>query len=568
MPTRHAASLPGFLILAIALQGCSKLYLHQDNRETLAREASAAFDEATSADLFDRAIEDLESHLSMQREAAWHMITAAQDLQLAALIEGQDVAALQVGNEEELRPPAQQLIGLVRNRMLVLVGEAAAGEILQRTKLQAIRAIQESRARRIASDKQNISRFREAYREHNGTAANTCRKPTEKMEESPPETDDPGARALYSALLTACNDLGALVRKMQADRRFGIDPTVLAGDYKAVLDELAELNGAKAQLDEARKSLSKELKRLEAAYKQALVDAKQHPESRSFQADLADKARQVTEFIADLGTPAALVARVSELSNGEIDLEEAESTVAVPGVFVGELLSAEVLETNMASLLSQAVDLSGEATTSEAMRARSLWLLTIRSVDVFARLQDSYTEPTAIPSPNALLIGIAYQRHRNAVAAVSERQVEAKIAAKKLEQASLMEEIFQLWSAHHAATAMTSFECGKEAAGFAEFMAQCSGDRKARVIAAQALVAYDQAWSLGLAKSTLAAMDASGLEQRLAIETARENAGGWFGILRPALAELVAYGEGGIRAATISNLITALGLGSIAAGVN
>ena len=105
METGRATPLFGFLILAIGLQGCSKLYVHQDSREELAKEALSAFDKAVSADLFNHAIEELENDLIVQRQAAQHMITAAQDLQLAALIEGQDVATMQVGKRNRSDRP-------------------------------------------------------------------------------------------------------------------------------------------------------------------------------------------------------------------------------------------------------------------------------------------------------------------------------------------------------------------------------------------------------------------------------------------------------------------------------
>ena len=116
---------------------------------------------------------------------------------------------------------------------------------------------------------------------------------------------------------------------------------------------------------------------------------------------------------------------------------------------------------------------------------------------------------------------------------------------------------------------MSLFACGKNTLGFAEYVERCNGSRNkgARVAAARALIAFDHA-AVARGNANTAALHSSGLTQQLAVEKSRANAKAWFDVLKPAVDELAAYGEGGIKQETIVSLLQAVGLGAIAKGVN
>ncbi len=555
------------LLISILLQGCGTIYLYDESREKLAKQAVVSFEEANTAALFDRAANDLGDHLKAQRASVRRMAIAAQDVHLVALIEGVDVAKLQGGDSamEPLLAPLQ-LEALITIRMNALVGTDAADAIVKKSDLDVIRVIQKSQASRIVTDTLSIAALRKSYKElANGTATNTCMQPIkEPMNINPPSVDPADAKALYPIVLKACQDLAKLKEQEMSNRAFGLDLKNLTGDYEIVTEELLNLKIAKEMLVTTKKELTVELKRLEKAYKEA---AKANPTIEKYQENLTKAAKDITDFVKDLQKGDKLVAKVKELTNSAIDLSAIEKVTKVPSIFIGEQLSANILETNLTELLNQAVDPKKEPTTPEGKRARSFILLTVRAVDTLARLDDGINEPSKVPSPNALLISLAYQRYRQEVAIVSEAQLEGHIKAKSLEEKALMEEIFHLWSAYQAAKAMKLHPCGRTAMGFSEYVTLCKNNRKAEVVAAKALVSYDQAWSRGLVDRNTASIASSGLTQQFAVEKARQNATVWFELLKPALQELVAYGEGGIKRETIANLIQALGFATIAAGV-
>jgi hypothetical protein len=544
--------------------------------------------------LFDRVEADLEKHLETERAASQRQITSAQDLQLVALIEGADVVKAQLRREDDRMTeasessirPWSQLQRLVRRRLVALIGETSVKPVLGEKHLDVIRALQESQASRIVSDRINVNQLRKAYEAAKGNIQGACMDPLKKpMQETPPSDDNAAAKALYKPLQKACKDLGELMGKERANRAFGLNLDTLGGDFKLVTTELLRLEQQQAELKAAKEVLKKELEKLEKEYKEALANAEKHPDSQEFQDSLKEKAEAVTKFLEALDPGvtgnrdgsetkvAEVVAKVMKLTNGAIDLSGVEMTVGIGAEYIGKLLQAEILETNLKSLLSQAIDQTKKPEDEKEERSQIYWLLTIRIIDVFSRLEDSVYAPANVPSPNALLIAMAFQRYRQDVAKLDEALVEGTYRAKRLEQQAQLEEIYQLWQAHKAAEAMAANTiCGREAWGFSEFVDDCkkkgASGRNGIVQTAKALIAYDQAWSLGLNNSTTASLAASGLRQEYSVEMAQANAKAWFDILNPALQELVAYGEGGIKQETIANIIHALGLGAIAWGVN
>ncbi len=104
-----------------------------------------------------------------------------------------------------------------------------------------------------------------------------------------------------------------------------------------------------------------------------------------------------------------------------------------------------------------------------------------------------------------------------------------------------------------------------EAPGFAGYLKKCKAEttRVARV-----LISLDQAHIQGTLPAEPAFEVSLNNDMIFGIEASRGHAAHVVAILRPAIATLKAYGDGGIKSETIARLINTLSLISISVGVN
>jgi hypothetical protein len=546
--------------MAIYLQGCGTLYLHNAGAEKSAKEARDAFQKADTAALFQHAASELKSDLTNQQDAAQRQVAAAQDMTLALLIEG-----------TKDKRPWVELDDIVKPRLKSLLGtDDGVKKFLERNDVDALRTTHLTNLRNIEKDRLNLEKFGKLYGRV-GTAKNRCQDQDPRahpMDEQPPEEDSEGAKTIYPKLEKACIEFAKLLDVEEEGRMIGLDPKELKGEVGSAYEMLKQLEHARADLKSAQEELKKEIDKLKRKYDIALAAAKQNPKATALQTDLKQAATALTDYLKDIEDAEKVVDRVKEATQGKVNLAPIRRATDVSVGYVGDLVQAQVLETNLNALLTQAIDPTKAPQTDAEKGAQTYLLLTIRAVDAFARLQDVSSDPTKVPSPNALLIGIAYERYRQSVARTTEALIEQRIAARSAEFAATIEELYQLWMAAKAAEEMSKASCGQGTVGFSDFVSRCKGDRNAEQSAAKALIFYDRAWSLGQAEEISAAMTDSAARLQYAVEMARVSAQAWFDLLSPAIQELVAYGEGGLRQETIANLINALGLGAIAVGVN
>jgi len=545
--------------MAVYLPGCGSLYLYDATNEKTAKEARDAFQKVETAALFQHAASQLKGDLTNGQAAAQRLVAAAQDMSLATLIQG-----------TPHKRPWNELDALVRPRVNALLGtEEIANKFLERDDVDAWRRLHSTDLRSINGVRLTLEKLRESYRTRGGIAKNTCQDPeAHPMDEQSPSDDSDEGRTLYPLLEKACKDLADLLTSEEQHRALGLNPENLKkGEVAETYKLLRKLKEARADLKTAQEKLKVKLATLQGEYDSALAAAKQNPTAANLQADLKQAATNLTDYLKSLEDMTKVVGRVKEATGNTVDLDLIQQTIGMGVGYVGDLVQAQVLQTNLSALLTQAIDPAKQPETEADKRAQAYFLLTIRAVDAFARLEEISVEPTKVPSPNALLIGIAYQRYRQSIAKTSEALIDERLAARSAELDATIEELYQLWRASKASEKIRTAPCGVEAVGFSDFASRCKGNRDMELAAATALIAYDHAWSLGQTEQISAVMSDSAVRQRYALEMARVSAQAWFDLLAPALQELVAYGEGGLRQETIGNLISAIGLAAIAGGV-
>ncbi|TXG84170.1 MAG: hypothetical protein E6R14_05345 [Thermomicrobiales bacterium] len=453
--------------------------------------------------------------------------------------------------------------------MTTLLGEGAE-KFLKRIDVDALRRVQHTEQRNIKKDRLDLEKLGKGYIAQGGAAKNLCQNPrTHPMDQQPPVGDSKGLRQVYAKLQTSCQELANQLTSEESARMLGMGADNLTGEVAKTYELLRKLEDARADLKTAQEGLKVKLATLQGEYDSALAAAKQTPTAANLQAKLKQAATNLTDYLKGLEDTKRVVDQVKEATGNTVNLDLIQQAMGMGVGYVGDLVQAQVLQTNLSALLKQAIDPAKltEAETEVEKRAQTYYLLTIRAVDTFARLEEVSSEPTKVPSPNALLIGIAYQRYRQSVARITEALIDERLAKQSAALSATIEELYQLWVAAKASQSMRTASCGVKAIGFSDFMSRCKGNRDMKLAAATALIAYDHAWSLGQTEQSSAAMTDSAARQQYAVEMARVSAQAWFDLLAPALQELVAYGEGGLRQETIGNLIGAIGLAAIAGGV-
>ena len=561
------------------LSGCGSVYFYDEGRKKTGKEAVVSFEKVETSALFDRAAKDVNDHLAVQQASVKRLASAAQNLQMVSLISGQeDPARLQAGTGTGAATASARLAWLTKNRLDRIVGTEAAGALIIRDDLEALRTIQSHVVVRAASLAQDVYRFRSLYKKVNGAAENTCVKPINKPMDATPPVADPASIQRYRSLLTACKNLKRAL-ELEGLNDGHVNPISTfdkAAEFGKISEKHKLLKKAKANLADIKKALKRKIDELEKKYKETLNAVKKHPKSADAQQEFKEAAEAVKKFFKDLQNIqekgdgfTQKIEDAAKKSGLKIDLTAIKALTGVSGDFIGQMLSAEILGTNLNSLLDAALDPDKAPAGEKGKIAQSYLLKTVQAIDIIARLSDAVNAPEKVPSPNALYIALGYQRYLQENAKVSEAKIKGEISAAGAQEQALLEEVYYLWSAHRNAKAMDGVSCGKNATGFAQYVDQCAKKNpNASNAAFQALRHYDTAWTRGLIVKTTASIAASGLNQQFAVEKARQNAKAWFDILKPAIDELAAYGAGGIKPGTISSLIQALGLSYIGLGVN
>ncbi len=531
-------------LIVIGNLGCGTIYLHNDEHQKLTRGASDEFAKAETEALFEQAGSRLESTLAAERTAARRRLNAARDTMLTGVIDG---GSISVG--ELIRLHAE-------TRLAELVDSAGADGLLAMGRLGIERDLSQTTVGLLSATRTALNGLRTQYQQQSGKSTNVCSDPSRPMSPLVPGGDAGRARQIYPLLQRACTRwIRATAEQTELHRVIGA-----SGQYGLVLQRLEELRGQRAALEDTRAGLKATLDALEARYEAAVREAATPADLAAFVAKRDTIRDELGQVLSGLGDATAVVALLANHPGGGGVSE------AVAAGF-GRLVQAEFLGTNLQSLLTVSLEADADPPDEAGRVARSYHALVVNSVDHLARL-DRALDPEAIPPANALLVRLAYQRHREAGARLVLAEHRARLQATELEARGMTNEIYYLWRAHRHASRLRDLpgSCGRpstgEAIGMAAYLEACpDSDGSA------ALVALDHAWTRGRQLSMESAFARTSVAQRAALARTRANADVWFDLLEPALAELVAYGEGGIRTETIIELFKATGLAAIAVGV-
>jgi hypothetical protein len=228
--------------------------------------------------------------------------------------------------------------------------------------------------------------------------------------------------------------------------------------------------------------------------------------------------------------------------------------------YIGEFVSASLIE-DIDGLIA-VTDPKGIDQPSDS-KARAV----IGFVHAAFGVGDAFSEPPRVPHPNALAVAKAWLVYQANLAKAELAQAQAKEAVVQARLAAVTEQVYYLSRAGQQLASIRTSPALADGAGFARLLA--SKDPETKQAASGTLHYYTSAWNKGFIPTKQLNQVANPLiERRAKLQQSRQAGEAWLGALKPAVATLAAYGEGGIDPHLIAELLQVLGIGAIAVGVN
>lgn len=228
--------------------------------------------------------------------------------------------------------------------------------------------------------------------------------------------------------------------------------------------------------------------------------------------------------------------------------------------FIGELVSESLIQ-EIDDLIALSDPKGIDAPSDSKARA------TIGFVHAAFGVGDAFSDPPRVPHPNALAVArawIEYQASRASADLAQARATEAVVHAKL---AAVTEQVYYLSRAGEQLATVDGSPALENGQGFARLLA--SNNAATKRGATGTLHYFASAWTKGfIPAQQLNQVAVPLIERRAKLQQSRQAGEAWLGALKPAVATLAAYGEGGIDTHLIAELLQALGIAGVAVGVN
>lgn len=265
-----------------------------------------------------------------------------------------------------------------------------------------------------------------------------------------------------------------------------------------------------------------------------------------------------------------LQALFKEAGLEKADLEGAKKLFQTVGVAAAVSETAKSASSkfkgNQLLLMVQALAGSTEAKpkSEAALRLGRAILRTTAAFEAKAALEDGN------PGADALLVSIAFQQYRSQSAAAMQRFYKRQAANLRNAHASVLMELYFLKEALVKLRIADKHisKCKKSPVSFTEIFQRCGPQSDSSEAAADALIAFRDSWNRGRLHHEIAAVDLREIREDRNFEVEKENLTARIEMIKPLIAQLAVYGEGGIKPEMIARAVNALLLLPIAIGVN
>lgn len=180
---------------------------------------------------------------------------------------------------------------------------------------------------------------------------------------------------------------------------------------------------------------------------------------------------------------------------------------------------------------------------------------------------DAFASPPRVPHPNALAAAQSWLQYVGSQAATQLEGEQIQLQDHQAQLGAVLTEIYYLSKAAESADEIAL--PSKKLTGTQGLADLINAPDSASTRAIDATVLYYAAtWSRGFTADTVGARRGYVDQRRVKLVAGRAASTAWLGTLNPAVATLAEYGSGGFDPQTIVQLLQALGIGAIAAGVN
>ncbi len=180
---------------------------------------------------------------------------------------------------------------------------------------------------------------------------------------------------------------------------------------------------------------------------------------------------------------------------------------------------------------------------------------------------DAFSSPPRVPHPNALATTRAWLEYVASQSDILLMQARAKETVLRARLDAVARQVYFLSHAGEALEPISSKPAIRDGEGLVSLLT--TKDSATSRAASAAIYYYANAWTSGFIPAQQLNEVALPLaERRAKLQQSRQAGDAWVGTLKPAVATLAAYGEGGIDPHVVAGLLQALGIGAIAAGVN
>lgn len=185
---------------------------------------------------------------------------------------------------------------------------------------------------------------------------------------------------------------------------------------------------------------------------------------------------------------------------------------------------------------------------------------------------DAFSNPPRVPHPNALAAAKAWLTYVEARAGTQIKQLQDKQITSQALLAAVAQQVSYLSLTGGQLDDPLIAKAALEKSEGLEKLLTDKGPAKdaaaRRRGTATALYYYSAAWSRGfIPAQQLQEVAAPLVDRRAKLQLSRQASDAWLGTLKPAVATLAAYGEGGIDPKVIAQFLQVLGIAAVAVGV-
>jgi hypothetical protein len=228
---------------------------------------------------------------------------------------------------------------------------------------------------------------------------------------------------------------------------------------------------------------------------------------------------------------------------------------------------AEYVSDTLADALDRLIDLTEIDETGASASKDEKAKAAIGFVQAAFGVGDAFSNPPRVPHPNALAATKAWLQYIAGQADSLHKEAQAKQAVLHARLDAVAQQVYYLSRAGEALEPIATKPALAKNEGLAKLLAD--KDPATSRAANATLYYYAAAWTQGFIPSQqLSVVTEPLVERRAKIQRNRQAGEAWMGTLKPAVATLAAYGEGGIDPHVIAELLQVLGIGAIAVGVN